>query len=155
MKIRKNRWFSAKSAETCLLSLIALTAAFLLFYHSFLSQSPLWRVINRVGSDAQMVMRPVEGAENSIILQLINFSTLPRAKVLVNGQVKGDFTHPYMTVPVSEGDRIEVDTTFYDHPVTVKVLDSTRQVISPAMGAEFSGKKTVFTLGKVKLAGKS
>ncbi|MEW6063635.1 MAG: hypothetical protein ACOY3U_05870 [Bacillota bacterium] len=155
MKSRKNRSFSIKRAERYLLSLIALGAAFLLFYHSFLAQSPSWQVIDRVGSDAQKVMKPLEGSENSIILQLTNFSTLPKAKVLVNGQVKGDFTHPYVTVPVSNGDVLEVDTTYYDHSVTIKVLDSTRQIIAPARGTEFSGRKTVFTLGKVKLDKKS
>lgn len=154
MRKKRHPVFNTIRTEKYLLGLIALSAAFLWFYHSFLAQSPSWQVISRVGSDAQQVMKPLERFENTVILQLVNFSTLPKAKVLVNGQVRGDFSHPYVTVPVAEEDWLEVDTTYYDQTVTIRVLDSTQQVISPAKGKEFSLKKTVAAIGQVKLAAK-
>ncbi|GAB6156985.1 hypothetical protein JCM39194_01850 [Desulfotomaculum varum] len=147
----RNKILSAKASTNYLLLPVAIAVVFLLYYHLFLTSSPADRLITQVGSDAQTVMQPAAGAEHVLILQLMNFSTLPKAKVLVNGQVKGDFGHPYVTVPVCQGDCVEVDTTFYDHLVTIKVLDSTRQVMSPTKGAEFTGQKTVLTLGRVKL----
>ncbi|CCO09008.1 hypothetical protein [Desulforamulus hydrothermalis] len=154
MQVKNKLRYSAKAVSRYLLMPVAIPVVILLYYHICLAPFPADRLINQVGSDAQTVMQPAAVAEHVLILQLINFSTLPKAKVLVNGQVKGDFSHPYVTVAVCQGDCVEVDTTFYDHLVTIKVLDSTRQVMSPAKGAEFTGRKTVIALGHVKLAGR-
>lgn len=150
----KLSWLGTKRAEKCLLVVIIFTAVFMLLYQSLIAQSPLWQVINRVGSDAQCVVKPMGGSDNSIIFQLINFSTLPKAKILVNGKIAGDFTHPYVNLPVAEGDLVEIDTCFYEHLVTIKVLESSSNIVLPQKGVQLSGKKTVLSFGKVKLSEK-
>lgn len=142
-----------KTTERLLLLVIILAAVFLLFYQTILAGSPFSQVTPRVGTDAEQVMAPATDQRAVIILQLVNFSTLPKAKILVNGQYQGDFTHPYSTIAVSEGDTIEVDSTFYEHPITVKVLEGSKAVLSPSKGKEYSGQKTIITIGKVKLSG--
>ncbi|AQS58584.1 hypothetical protein [Desulforamulus ferrireducens] len=148
------KFVSPKALERLLFTIIVLAAVFLLYYQTVLAGSTTARVTPRVGSDAEQVMVPITDQKATIVLQLVNFSTLPKARILVNGQYQGDFTHPYSTVAVSEGDTIEVDSTFYEHPVTIKVLDGSKAVISPSKGKEYSGQKTIITIGTVKLSGR-
>ncbi len=147
----KNGQYSYKKiAEKLLLAVIISAAVFLFFYQTMLAGSPLSQVIHRVGSDAEQVIGPVTDQKETIILQLVNFSTLPKAKILINGQYQGDFTHPYVTLAVSEEDTIEVDCTFYEHPVVVKIVDSSKAILKPAKGMDFTGQKTIITIGKVE-----
>lgn len=149
MKFKTRTWFRASNAEKLLMSLIICSMMLVFFYQAMLSQSPAQHVINRVGSDAQAVLQPTGVADNSIILQLVNFSTLPKAQVLINGNVRANFSHPFVNLPVMEGDLVEVDVTYYDHPVVIKVLDTSQGIVRPVKGLEFSGKKTVLVIGKV------
>lgn len=149
MKINSRTWFRARNAEKLLMTLIICGIILVCLYQTMLSQSPLQQVINRVGSDAQTVLQPTVVSDNSIILQLVNFSTLPKAQVLINGSVKANFSHPFVILPVLAGDLVEVDVTYYDHPVVIKVLDTSEGIARPVKGAEISGKKTVLVIGKV------
>lgn len=139
------------SAEKLLLGMIILCLVFSLFYQTLVSQSPGLGVIERVGSDAQMVLSPGEQSDHSVILQLTNFSTLPKARVLVNGKVQGDFSHPFVTIPVTQGDLLEVDVSYYDHPVAIKVLDATQDVHQPVKGRVYTGQRTVLLIGQVQV----
>ncbi len=86
-----------------------------------------------------------------VTLELKNFTSLPRALVLVNHEPRAAFGRRYVTVPVAQGDLVEVDASFYSHPVVVKVLDVSRGVVSPPAGRTIKVNGTVTAVGRVRL----
>ncbi|MDO7786478.1 hypothetical protein [Desulforamulus aquiferis] len=147
---RFNDFWNKKSLERYLLTVVGICLVFLVVLQLTHVRTPYQGVIDQVGSDAQ-AMSYAEVADTTIILQLVNYSTLPKARVLVNGQVKGDFTHPYVTLSVADGDLLEVDTSFYRHSVKVKVLETSNKIVVPEKGVEISGQQNILVLGEVKL----
>ena len=86
-----------------------------------------------------------------VTLELKNFTILPRALVLVNHEPRADFGQRYVTVPVAEGDMVEVDGSSYTHPLVVEVLDVSRDVASPPAGRTVEVDGTVAAVGRVHL----
>ncbi len=86
-----------------------------------------------------------------VTLQLKNFSSLPHAKVLVNGEAKGEFKNRYVTVFVQEGDVLEVDSTRYNRPLDIEVLDVSKGVLLPVAGTRIRVDGCIGTLGQVRL----
>jgi len=89
-----------------------------------------------------------------VTLELKNYTSLPRAVVLVNGEPRAVFGERYVTVPVTEGDLLEVDGSFYTHPLVVEVLDVSRGVAAPPAGRTVEVDGSVAALGRVHLTGK-
>lgn len=87
-----------------------------------------------------------------VTLELKNFTTLPRALVLVNHEPRASFGQRYITIPVADGDRIEVDGSFYSHPLDVEVLDVSRNISSPPAGRKVVVDGTVTAVGTVRLS---
>lgn len=111
------------------------------------------QVISQVGLREDVQSNP--GAPDPVpthvvTLQLNNFSTLPRVKVLVNQEVRGEFYDRYVTVSVKNGDTIEVDGTFYSHPVEIVVLDASPGVLAPASGQKLKLQGNFATVGTVR-----
>ncbi|RYD02917.1 hypothetical protein N752_22285 [Desulforamulus aquiferis] len=128
---RFNDFWNKRFLERYLLTVVGICLVFLMVFQLARVRTPYQGVIDQVGSDAQAMSYVAEVADTTIILQLVNYSTLPKARVLVNGQVKGDFTHPYVTLSVADGDLLEVDTSFYRHSVEVKVLETSNKIVVP------------------------
>lgn len=57
----------------------------------------------------------------NVALELMDFTTLPGAKVLLNGEEVGEFREQRVTMRVEYGDVIAVDTTAYEAPVRVRI----------------------------------
>lgn len=113
------------------------------------------QVVSQVGSREDVQSNP--GAPEPVpthvvTLQLNNFSTLPRAKVLVNQEVRGEFRDRYVTVAVRNGDTIEVDGTFYSHPVEIVVLDVSPGVLAPSSGQQLKLQGGVTKVGTVRIS---
>jgi len=87
-----------------------------------------------------------------VVFELKNFTILPRALVLVNHEPMAAFVRRYVTVPVAQGDLVQVDASFYSHPVVVEVLDVSRGVSEPEVGRTVEVDGTVATVGRVRLA---
>jgi hypothetical protein len=87
-----------------------------------------------------------------VTLQLKNYSTLPLARVLVNGESRGEFRDRYVTVFVREGDVLEVDGTRYNRPLDIEVLDVSREVVLPPAGTRIRVEGNISSLGQVRLS---
>jgi hypothetical protein len=86
-----------------------------------------------------------------ITFQLKNYSTLPLARVLVNGESRGEFRDRYVTVFVREGDIIEVDGSRYSRPLDIEVLDVSKGVLVPSAGEHLRVEGSITSLGRVRL----
>lgn len=85
-------------------------------------------------------------------LPVKNFSSLPLARVLVNGEVRGEFRDRYVTVYVREGDILEVDGTRYKRPLEIEIFDVSGDVLSPAVDTTIRVEGNIYSLGPVHLS---
>ena len=90
--------------------------------------------------------------DSVITFRLKNFSSLPLARVLVNGEVRGEFRDRYVTVYVREGDILEVDGTRYKRPLEIEIFDVSGDVLSPAVDTTIRVEGNIYSLGPVHLS---
>lgn len=100
------------------------------------------------------VLRDTTGLfqDSVVTFQLKNFSTLPLARVLVNGEPRGEFRDRYVTVYVREGDILEVDGTRYKRPLEIEILDVSDEVVTPAAGTKIRIEGSINNIGRVHLS---
>lgn len=142
--------------ERILIRLVVATAVLVMIAQVLLAGDPPDQAAAPVTSleQARPYLKNPEGVTQSpvVTLQLKNFSSLPLAKVLVNGEPRGEFRDRYVTVFVREGDLLEVDGTRYNRPLDIEVLDVSKEVIQPAAGTRIRVKGTIGVIGKVHLS---
>ncbi len=139
-------------ADKLLMRLVVLTAVALVVVQAMVVGDPFRTVMAEVGSDSEIFDdNIVHWQDEHITFYLENFSTLPHLKVLVNGTEVGEFKDRYLTIPVYHGDLIEIDGTFYEHPVSVQVFNTTDNIIKPAVGHKLTINGEVKRVGSVKM----
>lgn len=154
MKI--NGWFPwGARLEKALIKLVVATAALALIAQALLAGDAFRQaavpaatgeaVRPHLKNSSGILERPV------VTLRLKNYSSLPHARVLVNGEPRGEFRERYVTVFVQEGDVLEIDGTRYNRPLDIEVLDVSREVVLPAAGSSLRVEGSVATLGRVCL----
>ena len=96
--------------------------------------------------------RDSQARQATVTLQLENYSSLAKAKVMVNGHEAGDFTEKQVSVMVHPGDLLEVDGSFYQQAIRVKVLDTSSIIKLPEEGKEFLIRSGITELGRVEFS---
>lgn len=66
--------------------------------------------------------------------ELLDVSSLSKAKILVNGVPQADLSEKFATVKIMPGDLVEIDGTFYERPFQVKLLDVYPEATRPEKG---------------------
>ena len=87
-----------------------------------------------------------------VTFKLKEFTSLPQARLLVNGQSAGVFIDRYLTVSVAEGDTLEIDGTRYERPFEIEVLDVSRGVAAPQPGFSIKVDGSIGDIGEVRLS---
>lgn len=150
------RGFGGERLERVLIRLVVATAVLVMIAQTLLVNDPLKQTAMPVASleRAQPYLKNAAGIlQNPVVtLQLKNYSTLPLARVLVNGEPRGEFRERYVTVFVREGDVLEVDGTRYNRSLDIEVLDVSREVILPAAGTRIRVEGSISPLGQVHLS---
>lgn len=90
----------------------------------------------------------------TVTLKLTNYSSLQKAKLLVNGKEVTDFRDSQVTIRVNPGDEIAVDGSFYTHQLNLVVAAVSENIGVPATGEEIVVRQNVVTLPTVKLVKK-
>lgn len=93
---------------------------------------------------------PIAETEAEITLALVDYSSLQKAKVLVNGEVKGNFLNKYVSVNLHQGDLLEVDGKFYTHSFKVKLIEVSPALAGLKQGQQFTVKAEELTLGEIQ-----
>ena len=73
-------WLRVNKVSKYLFGFMITAFLLMVIYQSFIAPSPLRKVVLRVGSDAETVLSHDPLPENTLVLQLVNFSTLPKAR---------------------------------------------------------------------------
>lgn len=153
MPVRRSR---GERLERALIRLVVVTAALVMIAQTLLVNDPIKQVAAPAASleRAQPFLKNSAGIlQNPVVtLQLKNYSALPLARVMVNGESRGEFRDRYVTIFVREGDVLEVDGTRYSRPLDIEVLDVSKEVILPAAGTRIRVEGGVSPLGQVHLS---
>ncbi len=151
--MRKDFLYWGSRLERWLLRAVVLCAVVLVAVQWF-AYDPAVRVISQVdegltGGNGTSYAH----LEHLVTFQLLDYSTLPKAAIMVNGEKKGCFTHRYVTVAVDDGAVLAIDARFYQQPVSVKVIETYGDVQWPPAGTVFAVHGTVREIGKVVVRG--
>jgi len=88
---------------------------------------------NRIYPEA----RPTSGeiaVFSTVTIRLENFSSLQKAKLLINDRVVTDFRDKQVTVRVNPQDVISIDGSYYTHRLVFKVVSVSNNVAQPKAG---------------------
>lgn len=137
--------------EKFLIRMVIVTAVTLVVVQALVVDEPFSTVMARVGADTEPTVTDAHWSEPRVTLYLENYSTLPHLAVLINGSKVDVFDDRYVTVPVQDGDKIELDGTFYQQEIQVKVLNISDQVKQPAIDEEILVSEDVVPVCVVKI----
>ncbi len=152
--MRKGFLFWGVNLERWLLRVVVMCAVMLVSVQWF-TNDPALRVIGKVDESIVDQGSFVQADLNHLVtFQLMDYTSLPKAAVLVNGEKKGYFENRYVTVPVTDGDELAIETGFYEHPVSFKVIQTYGNVLVPSAGMVIEVQGTTKTIGPVVI-GKS
>ncbi len=84
----------------------------------------------------------------SLSLSLEKYSSLPEAMILVNGEKVDAFENREVNLRLMAGDVVEIDATFYDFPVEVKVGKVSDNLAFPEKEQVFIANDGIVMLGK-------
>jgi len=105
---------------------------------------PASQAVNEKGSSAGL-----KSPRARIVVDIESFSSLPLAKVLVNGQVRCRFDHKEVMLLVKGGDKLEIDSSMYDFPVNYRIRSVSANVSFPESNSCFSVDQGVVMIGNV------
>lgn len=91
-----------------------------------------------------------EGQQDYIVISLQNKSSYPGAKVIMNGQVIGDFSRGYIKVNIEAGDYLTIDTRGIGDGLWFEVTGISEGIKSFRVGQQFWVKDEFKTLGRVE-----
>ena len=149
--MRKDFLFWGVRFERWLLRLVVICAVMLVSVQWF-TNDPALQVISKVDqtlTDRSSLSLTQSDLNNLVTFQLLDYTALPKAAVLVNGEKKSYFEHRYVTVPVSDGDELAIDTGFYEYPVSFKIIETYGHVQVPVVGAVIEVQGTTKKIGTV------
>jgi hypothetical protein len=91
----------------------------------------------------------IKSPQARLAIGVDKYSSLPRAKILVNGQEKYNFADKKVTVEINAGDTIEIDSTAYNFPIDYKVTAVSSNLASPEQGQTYTANQTIVMVGKI------
>lgn len=94
-----------------------------------------------------------EAEAATLTLEVVNFSSLGRAIVRVNGETVGNLRDKVLSVGVRDGEFIEIDTTFYPQPVKIRISQTSKNLRYPRQGEALELLQEVVCLGPVSIKG--
>jgi hypothetical protein len=84
-----------------------------------------------------------------VVIEAGKFSSLPRAKVLINGQEKYNFSAKRVTIEINAGDTVEIDSTAYNFPIDYEIAAVSSNLAYPKPEQTFTANQTVVMVGKI------
>ncbi|MDR1160623.1 MAG: hypothetical protein LBK69_08370 [Syntrophomonadaceae bacterium] len=86
-----------------------------------------------------------------LVIKVEQYSSLPKAFVMVNGEKIGNFLDNEFVLQVMPADTIEIDASYYNFPVTFTIGSVSDNLSFPAAGQTFQAHQSIVMLGKVIL----
>ncbi|MGE5391458.1 MAG: hypothetical protein ACM3PE_10400 [Deltaproteobacteria bacterium] len=91
----------------------------------------------------------VKSPRARLVITADSFSSLPLAKVLVNGQICKGFDRKEVELTVKGGDKVEIDSTRYAFPVNYRIKSVSANVGFPEKNTCYTANQGVVMIGNV------
>ncbi|ABI68704.1 hypothetical protein [Syntrophomonas wolfei] len=91
----------------------------------------------------------LESPRAEITLQVEKFSSLPHAIIMVNGEERAKFTNGEVALELNAGDVVEIDTSYYNFPLSFIVKDCSSNLAYPEKGKTFTSNQSIAMIGKI------
>ncbi|NLG32269.1 MAG: hypothetical protein GX550_01980 [Syntrophomonadaceae bacterium] len=85
----------------------------------------------------------------ALTISISEYSSLPKANVLINGQPTGNFTEPELNLTLMAGDVVEIDSSYYAFPVEYKISRASENLAYPGVGNSYTGNQGMVMIGKI------
>lgn len=141
--------------EKVLVRLVIAGAVILVLAQAVIVESPTIGLLDLANLDEYMPANTGTAAtsDNVIVMtfELLDVSSLSKAKILVNGSPEADFSEKYATVKITPGDLVVLDGTFYERPFRIKLLDIYPDVVRPVKGVIYTVKQEQHRVGRLEV----
>jgi hypothetical protein len=91
----------------------------------------------------------VESPQATVTISIEKFSSLPKAKLLVNGKEQGKFTQREVRLVLQAGDTLEIDSGAYNFPINFVITDVSANTEFPSAGQTYTANQTIVMVGKI------
>lgn len=98
-------------------------------------------------ADLQKASSPGIG---SITIEVVDYTGLDQALLLINGHKAGDFSEGRLTAAVASGDVLEIDATRYSHPIQFRVETVSSGIKFPTQGQMTETDRSMALIGKIE-----
>ncbi|QGT99869.1 hypothetical protein SYNTR_1276 [Candidatus Syntrophocurvum alkaliphilum] len=85
----------------------------------------------------------------TLTIEVQEFSSLPKAYVMINEEKNNSFASNQVRIEVMAGDIIKIDSTAYNFPITFNIIDISDNLAYPKDQQSFITNKSVVMIGKV------
>lgn len=122
------------------------------FYLSFserLEGQTIEYPVHSIDNEQEDLTQPVENPYALITITVDKFSSLPNAKVLVNGKEITDFTDREVQLKIMAGDVLEIDSTSYNFPVDYNITKVSDNLSFPEQGSTYTANGSLVMIGKI------
>lgn len=149
----KRRHDPSKIIENALFKAAVLGILFMIFTQVALSSNAIKTLVKGTNED----IIPIEESslnlpKGTVEIFIENYSKYKHIAILKNGtEIKNIFPEDNsITLEVFEGDVIEIDTTYYNDPINIKINKISKNIEIPSLGEEHTSSKNIVYLFKVK-----
>jgi len=91
----------------------------------------------------------IESPQARMVITIESFSSLPLARLLVNGQEEQSFDQKEIVVKVKGGDKLEIDSSSYNFPVKYRIKAVSANVGFPEADSCYTANQGVVMIGNV------
>lgn len=99
--------------------------------------------------ESSSAVEQIKSPQAKLSISVDKFATLPKTKILINGEEKYNLSEKQVTVDINAGDTIEIDSRSYDFPIDYKIVNTSSNLAYPNQGQIFTGNKTIVMVGEV------
>ncbi len=87
--------------------------------------------------------------ETYLVLEIEEFSSLPRTVVLINGREKARFNNKEVKLLLQAADVVEIDSRAYNFPITYCIKNSSDNLAFPEKETMYTANQSIVMIGKI------
>lgn len=84
-----------------------------------------------------------------LVMEIKEFSSLPRTIVLVNGQEKARFHDKEVKLLLQAADVVEIDSRAYNFPVNYRIKNASDNLSFPELDTLYTSNQSIVMIGKI------
>lgn len=91
----------------------------------------------------------IRSPQATVTIEVEKFSSLPKARIMVNGKEQGIFTQRQVPLTLKAGDTLEIDASAYNFPISFVIAGVSPNTEFPSAGQTYTANKTIVMVGRI------